>query len=106
MIKPNVEREKLAMAIQEENAMIRRVKRVIHRELFIFLIFALLFVWGWFIKNDPILPNVSDTARTVFKWIGLIGSLLSGGLLILSLISFNNAKQSLLKKIDKYNENK
>ncbi len=96
------EKEALAKVIQEENAMLQRVTRVIRSELIILAIFVIFLVWGATGLTDPFLPNVSDGLKNVFKWVGLVGTIIFAILVILSYISRRNGQKSLLAKIDQY----
>lgn len=100
------ERDQLAEIIQQENVMLKRVKNVIRTMTIFLVLFVLLFVWGAFIQSDPFLPNVSDSVKTVFKWIGLVGTIIFGIITILSFVSYQNGRKSLLAKIDRYNQKK
>ncbi|MBB5183427.1 hypothetical protein [Catenisphaera adipataccumulans] len=100
------EREQLALAIEQENVMLKRVKRVIRTEIILFALFVVFFVWGWYDRNDKMLPHVSDGALDVIKWIGTIGGAVMGIILILSFISYSNGRKSLLAKINLYDEGK
>ncbi len=100
------QKEALGNLIQEENAMLQRVTRVIRSEIVLLAIFAIFFVWGAFDLTDPFLPNVSSTLKAVFKWVGLVGAILFLVLVILSYISRRNGQKSLLKKIDEYEKMK
>lgn len=96
------EREKLATIIDQENALLKRVRKVIRWETIILVIFVILFVWGAYITNDALLPNIGPGLKAVFKWVGLIGTIIFAILMILSFISYRNGRKSLLKKIDLY----
>jgi TRAP-type C4-dicarboxylate transport system permease small subunit len=98
------EHEQLAKMIHEENVMLKRIKRVLHWETVIVVVFALFFVWGQFNLTDPFLPNISEGTKSIFKWIGLIGLIISGVIYALSILSYRNARKILLAKIDKFNE--
>jgi len=50
------------------------------------------------------MPNVSDSTRQVFKWVGLIGTIIFGIATGLSFVSYRNGRKSLLAKIDRYNQ--
>ena len=72
------ERDQLASIIQQENAMLKRVKNVIRTLTILLVIFVILFIWGQNNITDPLMPNVSDSTRQVFKWVGLIGTIIFG----------------------------
>lgn len=97
------QREKLALDIQEENAMLKRVKNVIKRETMILAIFLILMIWGRYDTTHPI-SWISNSAKNVIGIIGLIGTVLFAVLLVLSYISYNNGRKHVLNKIDIYND--
>lgn len=98
------ERERLALDIQEENAMLKRVKNVIKRETMMLAIFAILFVWGKYNVTDPFVPNLSKGFKQGLEIIGLIGVIVFAIVLVLSFISYNNGRKNVLSKIDRYND--
>lgn len=98
------ERDQLASIIQQENAMLKRVKNVIRTLTILLVIFVILFIWGQNNITDPLMPNISDSARQVFKWVGLIGTIIFGIATGLSFVSYRNGRKSLLAKIDRYNQ--
>lgn len=96
------EKEQLSIMIQQENEMLKRVVSVIKAESVILALFLILFVWGALGLTDPFIPDLSDTVKNVFKWIGMIGSIIFGVLVVLSFLSYRNGKKSVLDKIRKY----
>lgn len=96
------EREALANAIAQENDMLKRVGHVVRNSIVALAVFLLLCVWGFTGMNDAFLPNISPATRTVIRWIGVIGSVLSGVMVVFSVTVRHNGKKNLLKKIDRY----
>lgn len=96
------EKEQLSIVIQQENEMLKRVVAVIRAESVILALFLILFVWGATGLTDPLLPDISDDVKNIFKWVGMIGSIIFGILVILSFLSLRNGKKSVLAKIRKY----
>ncbi len=96
------EREQLATIIDQENAMLKRVRRIIRWETILLVIFVILYIWGAYITNDAFLPNISPGLKVVFRWTGLIGTIVFVVLMILSFISYRNGRRGLLAKIDLY----
>ncbi|MBP3853888.1 MAG: hypothetical protein J6D18_04885 [Erysipelotrichaceae bacterium] len=104
MAKQNKKREKeqLSIAIQQENEMLKRVVSVIKAESVILALFLILLVWGATGLTDPFLPSLSAGAKTVMKWVGMIGSIVFAILVVLSFFSYYNGKKSVLDKIRHY----
>ena len=96
------EREQLASIIDQENAMLKRVRRIIRWETSLLVIFVILYIWGAYVTNDAFLPNIGPGLKTAFRWIGLIGSIVFLILMVLSFISYRNGRKGLLAKIDLY----
>ncbi len=99
------ERDQLAKVIQQENAVLKKVKNVIRTFSILLVIFVILFILGQNNYTDPLM-HISDSSKGIFKWVGLIGTIIFGILTILSFLSFQNGKKSLLAKIDAYNDKK
>lgn len=99
------QRDQLANVIQQENAMLKRVKNVIRTFSILLVVFVILFILGQNSYTDPML-SISPSIKGILKWVGLIGTIIFGILTILSFFSYQNGKKSLLAKIDTYNEKK
>lgn len=96
------EREALALSIQQENEMLKRVGKIIRNSLVCLAVFLLLFYWGYSGMRDSFFPNLSSTARTVITWVGGIGSVVSLAMFIFSMTARHYGKKNVLLKIDKY----
>ncbi|WP_283650514.1 hypothetical protein [Dubosiella newyorkensis] len=96
------EREALALSIQQENEMLKRVGKIIRNSFVALAVFLLLFYWGYSGIHDVFFPNLSASGHQVIKWIGIIGSIASLAMLIFSLTARHYGKKNVLKKIDKY----
>lgn len=96
------QKEELSLIIQKENEMLNRVMKIIKTETIVLAVFIILLVWGATNLTDPLLPTVSDGMKRGFYWIGLIGTIVFGILMVLSFMSYRNGKKSVLQKIREY----
>lgn len=100
------EREMLASDIQQENAIIRRIGRYIRNSAIMFVVCAGFAYYGWSGMIDPLIPNASETFRSICKWGGTIGAVIFGLFTILAFLSHRNGKKSVMRKIDLFEESK
>lgn len=96
------ERDELAMAIENENHLLRNLTHMARNAAVTFAICLVICIWGFTGMKDALLPNISDTVRNVIKWIALVVGIISGVLAVLAMIARHNGKKSVLYKIDKY----
>ncbi len=100
------EREMLASDIQQENAILRRIGRYIRNSSIMFIVCAGFAYYGWSGMVDPLIPNASETFRSICKWGGAIGAVVFGIFTILAFLSHRNGKKSVMRKIDLFEESK
>ena len=100
------EREMLASDIQQENEILKKIGGWIRNSAIFALVCAGFAYWGWSGMIDPLVPNASDTWRTIAKWGGTIGAVVFGLFAILAFLSHRNGKKSVMRKIDMFEESK
>lgn len=96
------ERNDLAVAIQKENELVRKLGKWVRNSFIAALVFGALTYWGWSGMIDPMFPNIPDTARNVVKWVALILFILCTIFCVMCFLSHRNGKKSVLKKIEMF----
>lgn len=96
----NKEKDDLKQEIAYRDIMTRKLGRNAKFCFFAFLFFAALAIWGFTGMQDNFM-KVSESMRSVIKWVSLVIAIPSGVFTVLFFLSFRNSKKYVLKQIDK-----
>lgn len=94
------EKDALKQKIQAENLLIKRLGKWVRTGCLMFVVMLGLSIWGFSGMNDPILPNINETIRSVIKWVAVVLAIISGIFTCMSFLSFRNGKKHVLSMID------
>lgn len=100
------EREMLSADIQQEYEILKKLGGWVRNSAIAFIVFAGFAFYGWSGMVDPLIPNASDTFRSICKWGGLVGAIIFGLFTILAFLSHRNGKKSVNRKIKMFDESK
>ncbi len=95
----NKERENFKNEIAYRDVMTRKLGKTAKMLFVFFLLFLAVTLWGFGVFNDNFLVGM-EGARSVIKWICLIGAIGTGVFALLFFLSFRNSKKYVLNMID------